>query len=140
MEFKFFSTIKTGSEWKTVFTIKYALQFAVACTFIGHGMNAIAVKPNWIPLLTVYGFSVEQAKGIMPWIGLLDLLVAIAVLIHPYRAVVLWAVFWAFATASTRFIAGEPIWEFIERASNWTVPLVLFMITNKKLYTGIPGE
>lgn len=109
--------------------IKYMLRIGVACTFIGHGMNAVAIKQNWIPLLTVYGFSAEQAKIIMPWIGVLDIFVALLVLIHPFRAVIIWAIFWTFATALTRVIAGEGVWEFIERAANWSVPLALLLLT-----------
>src|SRR3569832_708455 len=105
-----------------VFT-KYMLRIGMACTFIGHGMNALALKPNWIPLLTVYGFSVKQAMMLLPWIGALDILVALLVLIHPFPAVVVWAIFWTLATAFTRCIAGEGVWEFIERAANWSVPL-----------------
>jgi hypothetical protein len=109
--------------------ITYMLRVGIACIFIGHGMNAIAIKQNWIPLLTVYGFSVEQATMVMPWIGILDIVVALLVLIHPFRAVVVWAIFWTFVTALTRLIAGEGIWEFIERAGNWSAPLALFLIS-----------
>lgn len=108
--------------------IKYILRFGIACTFVGHGMNAIAVKPNWIPLLTVYGFSVEQSRMIMPVIGILDVIVALLVLIYPMRMVIRWAIFWTFSTALTRVIAGEGVWEFIERGANWTAPLALLLL------------
>jgi hypothetical protein len=108
--------------------IKYVLRFGIACTFLGHGMNAIAIKQNWIPLLTVYGFSVEQSRMIMPLIGILDVIVALLVLIYPVRIVIRWAIFWTFSTALTRFIAGEGVWEFIERGANWTVPLALLLL------------
>ncbi len=111
--------------------IKYVLRFGIACTFIGHGMNAIAIKPNWIPLLTVYGFSVEQSRMIMPLIGILDVIVALFVLIYPMRTVIMWTIFWAFSTALTRFIAGEGVWEFIERGANWTAPLALLLLSKK---------
>ena len=120
----------TDKTLKTLNFIKYMLRIGIACTFIGHGMNAIAIKQNWIPLLTVYGFSVEHAKILMPWIGALDILVALLVMIHPYRAVVIWAIFWTLATALTRVIAGEGVWEFIERAANWSAPLALLLLTN----------
>jgi hypothetical protein len=110
--------------------VKYILRFGIACTFVGHGMNAIAVKQGWLHLLTVYGFTLEQAKTLMPVIGFLDLLVALLVLLYPMRVVVRWAAFWAFATALTRFIAGEGIWEFIERGANWAAPLALLLLND----------
>lgn len=113
--------------------VKYILRLGIACTFVGHGMNAISVKLNWIPLLTVYGFSVEQAKMLLPLIGMLDIFVAIMILIFPTRKILIWAIFWTFATALTRFIAGEKIWEFIERAANWSSPLVLLLLSNFKM-------
>jgi hypothetical protein len=45
--------------------------------------------------------------------------------------VLLWAIFWAFITALARPMAGEPILEFIERASNWIAPLVLYLMIKK---------
>lgn len=116
--------------------INYMLRVGVACTFLGHGMNAMAIKQNWIPLLTVYGFSKEQAILLMPIIGTMDIIVALLVLIRPFRAVVLWAIFWTFATALTRFIAGEAIWEFIERAANWSAPLALYLLS----YVNVANE
>lgn len=130
METRRHTNISTNQTLKVLNFIKYMLRIGVACTFIGHGMNAMTIKQNWIPLLTVYGFSVEQAKILMPWIGVLDIFVALLVVIHPFRAVVIWAIFWTFATALTRVIAGEGVWEFIERAANWSAPLALLLLTN----------
>lgn len=114
--------------------ICYLLRIAIACTFIGHGMNALAIKPNWLHLLTVYGFSVEQAITLMPVIGILDLIVALFMLFRPFKIIIAWAIFWTFATAITRFIAGEPIWEFIERTSNWSAPLALLLLNRIRVY------
>ncbi|HSH64621.1 MAG TPA: hypothetical protein VLB84_02215 [Bacteroidia bacterium] len=134
MNTQLFSKPGTDKTLKLLKSINYLLRTGVAFTFTGHGMNAIAVKQNWIPLLTVYGFSVEQAKMIMPWIGVLDIIVALLVLIHPFRGVVIWAIFWTFATALTRWIAGEGVWEFIERGSNWAAPLALFLLSRIEVY------
>jgi hypothetical protein len=110
--------------------VKYILRVGIACTFFGHGITAIGVKPNWIPLLTVYGFTVEQSRMLMPLIGILDVIVALLVLIYPMRFVIRWAIFWAFSTALTRFIAGEGVWEFIERGANWVAPLALLLLND----------
>ena len=103
-------------------------------TFLGHGIVAIGINPKWIPLLTCFGFSEEQAVALMPVIGIVDIIVAITVLLYPIRAMVVWAVFWAFLTALSRPISGEHFIEFVERSSNWCLPLVLLFLL------GIPSD
>jgi len=44
------------------------------------------------------------------------------------RLVLLWAVFWTFITALIRPIAGDPIWDFIERFANIGAPLALLSL------------
>ncbi len=104
------------------------LRIGVFLTFLGHGINAILIKPNWIHLITSFGVSTNFAIHAMPIIGVIDVLVAFSILIYPIPKVIIWAVFWAFITALSRPLSGEPILEFIERGSNWIVPLVLFML------------
>lgn len=108
--------------------IEWILRIGVFGCFLGHGFVALSIKKSWIPLLTVYGFSEETAITLLPLIGMLDIVVAFVVLFRPTRMILIWAIFWTFATALTRFISGEPIWEFIERAANWTTPLALFVL------------
>ena len=113
---------------KPVLLVKWMLRIGIVCTFCGHGMNALHINEKWIPLLTVYGFSIEQAKMLMPLIGIADIIVALFILIYPARLLLGWAFCWAFATALTRFIAGEVVWEFIERGANWAAPLSLLLL------------
>ena len=103
-------------------------------TFLGHGIVAVGINPKWIPLLTCFGFSEEQAVALMPVIGIVDIAVAITVLLYPIRAMVVWAIFWAFLTALSRPISGEHFIEFVERSSNWCLPLVLLLLL------GIPSD
>lgn len=108
--------------------IEFIARLGVFGTFMGHGIVAIGVNPKWIPLLTSFGFSGEQAVFLMPLIGILDIIVAVIILIYPIRIVLYWAVFWAILTALSRPISGESFLEFIERSSNWGLPLVLLMM------------
>lgn len=108
--------------------LQYFMRFGIAGTFIGHGMFAIAVEPAWISFLTIVGFSNESAIELMPFIGYLDLLVAIFAVLLPMRIVLMWATVWAFSTALIRPIVGLPIMAFVERAANWILPLSLLCI------------
>jgi hypothetical protein len=97
-------------------------------TFLGHGIVAIGVNPKWIPLLTSVGFSAEQAVFLMPFIGILDIIVALITLVRPIRGILIWATIWAFLAALSRPISGELFIEFVERSANWCLPLVLLML------------
>jgi hypothetical protein len=96
-------------------------------TFFGHGVVALGINPRWIPLLTCYGFSETQAITLMPYICIADIIIAFVVLIYPIRAIVIWAILWAFMTALSRPISGENVIEFVERSANWVLPLVLLI-------------
>ena len=106
-------------------TIEIVARIGIFGTFLGHGIAALFVNSNWIPLLTCYGFSIEHAKELMPLIGMLDITVAFIVLIYPIRIVLIWAVFWTFMTAISRPISGSEWIEFVERSANWCLPLIL---------------
>lgn len=101
---------------------------AVFGTFLGHGIMAFYANPKWIPLLTTFGFSKHQALVLLPIIGILDIIIACIILLYPIRIVVLWAAIWAFMTALSRPLSGESIIEFVERSSNWGLPLLLLLI------------
>lgn len=107
--------------------IEKCARIGVFGTFLGHGIVALGINPKWIPLMTCFGFSEQQAITLMPYIGILDIIVAFFVLIFPIRIVVFWAFLWAFATALSRPISGLEFVEFIERSANWSLPLVLLI-------------
>lgn len=97
-------------------------------TFLGHGIVAYLGNPKWIPLLTCVGFTKSQAVTVMPFIGMLDIIVAFITLLYPIRSVLIWATFWAFMAAMSRPLSGEPIMEFVERSANWCLPLLLLIL------------
>lgn len=112
---------------KQLKNIEIILRIAVFGVFLGHGYFAYTVKEHWISYLEAVGFSFDGAVTLMPYIGLLDFIVAAIILIYPIRIVVLLAMIWALATATVRPISGEPIWDFVERAANWGAPLALLV-------------
>lgn len=107
-------------------SMQWLLRIGVFLTFLGHGVFALKGNPNWIPYLEIIGFSTITSQKTMFYIGVLDIIVAVVVLIKPNKLFILWAFLWAFLTALIRPIAGEPIWAFVERGANWIVPLCLY--------------
>jgi len=104
------------------------LRIAVAGEFIGHGVFALQVKEAWIPYFHSVGFSTEVATTLLPIIGIMDIALAVLVLIRVIPILVAWMVFWGFLTALIRPIAGQPIFDFIERWANWGAPLALLYL------------
>tara|TARA_R110000868_G_scaffold312799_2_gene573755 strand:+ start:88 stop:468 length:381 start_codon:yes stop_codon:yes gene_type:complete len=107
-------------------------RIGIFLTFFGHGCVAFSKNKAWVPYLEVIGFSKIQATSVLPLIGIIDIIVALTILIKPFRLVVLWAAIWAFSTALIRPISGEPVLAFIERGANWILPLIFFLIYNNK--------
>jgi hypothetical protein len=68
----------------------------------------------------------------MPYIGLLDIIVAFTVIIKPLRIVLIWAVLWAFLTALMRPLTGGSVLDFLERTGNWVCPLALLFLEVRK--------
>lgn len=109
--------------------IEWILRIALFGEFFGHGIFALQAKQRFVEMLTATtGIQGELAVSVMRIIGGLDVVVAILALVFPFRLMLLWAAFWGFATALARPIAGDPIWDFIERWANCGVPLALFFL------------
>ena len=109
-------------------TLHWILRVAVAACFIGHGAFGLITKAAWVPYFTVFGIPEAWAWWLMPVVGAVDISVAVLTLIQPVRAVVLYMTFWGFQTACLRPLAGQGVWEFLERAGNYGVPLAFLCL------------
>ena len=117
---------------------EWVMRIGIFGSFLGHGMCALGgivpgidFKSGWIPYFTSIGFQASAAETLLPLIGVLDVIVAFVVLLAPFRIVLAWATIWGFWTALLRPIAGQPIWDFVERSANWAAPLALYFISKK---------
>ena len=114
--------------------IEWILRVALFGEFLGHGIFVLQLKSTFVGMLVAFfGFvgitlAANSANVIMYFIGALDILTAILALIFPFRLLLAWASVWAFLTALARPIAGDPIWDFVERWANIGVPLALLYV------------
>ena len=106
------------------------LMLRAACTleFVGHGAFGLITKAAWVPYFGVVGIPEWLAYRLMPVIGTVDVTLGLVVALRPARAALLYMAFWGFTTASIWPLAGEPLWEFVERAPNWAVPLAFLYL------------
>jgi hypothetical protein len=112
--------------WVTA--VHWILRVACAACFIGHGAFGIITKAAWVPYFAVWGISEAWAWPLMPLVGAVDIALGVLVLLAPVRAALLYMTFWGFQTALLRPLAGEPIWEFLERGGNFGVPLAFLVL------------
>ena len=104
------------------------LRVGIFGSFLGHGVFALQVKAGWLPYFTAVGMTEATGAMLLPLIGAMDVVVAVMALFWPLRAILAWAAVWGFWTALLRPIAGQPIWDFIERWANWAAPLALLAL------------
>lgn len=103
----------------------WLLRIACGLEFIGHGAFGIITKAAWVPYFDVVGIPERWAYRLMPVVGGGDVFLGFFVLLKPIRAVLIYMAVWGLWTALLRPLAGEPLWETIERAPNYLVPLTL---------------
>jgi hypothetical protein len=107
--------------------LHWVLRIACAAEFVGHGAFGVMTKAAWLPYFGVAGIPPELAWRLMPLIGTVDITLGLVVgLLRPVRALLLYMAVWGLLTATIRPLAGEPVWEFVERIPNWAVPLAFF--------------
>lgn len=106
----------------------WVLRIAVAGEFLGHGVFGLQAKASWLPFFEAVGISADAAMMLLPLIGAMDVVLAMVVLFKPIRLALLWMAFWGLWTALLRPLAGEPVWDFIERFANWGAPLALLLL------------
>jgi hypothetical protein len=109
--------------------IHYTLRIASAMCFIGHGSFGIITKPIWCNYFALFSISKATSYQLMPFVGSIDIILGVILLLKPIRAIALWLVVWGVITAMFRPLAGESLGEFIERAGNFGAPLCLLLFS-----------
>lgn len=109
--------------------IEWILRVGLFGEYFGHGIFAWQLKPRFLEMLTAMtGITGDLAVTLMRAIGALDIVVGVLAILKPIRIVLIYAAVWGFLTALARPVAGDPIWDFVERWANWAVPLALLYV------------
>jgi hypothetical protein len=108
--------------------VHWCLRLGAAACFIGHGAFGIITKSAWVPYFALVGIPSELAYTLMPVVGAIDILMGVAVLFSPRPFVLLYMAVWATWTALLRPLTGEPVFETLERAGNYGVPLAMLLL------------
>src|SRR6267142_5314169 len=107
--------------------IHWIFRIAFMMEFVGHGAFGVMGKAAWLPYFGVVGIHESLAWRLMPIIGTIDICLAITTLLRPMRGLILYGAIWGLWTALLRPLSGEPIWEALERAGNYGVPMAFLL-------------
>ena len=110
-------------------TAYWLLRVGAALCFIGHGAFGFITKAAWVPYFGVVGIPEAWAWRLMPLVGSVDVVVGMAVLFAPRAFPLVYMTIWAMWTALLRPLSGDSVFETLERAGNYGVPLALLVLT-----------
>ncbi len=110
--------------------IAWVLRVAVAGEFIGHGVFAVQGKEGWFKYFEPFGITDPATiTTLLMYVGMVDILLAVLILVKPVRLALLYMAFWGLFTAMIRWPFGpDPVWDFVERWTNWGAPLALLLM------------
>jgi hypothetical protein len=114
-------------------TAYWALRIGSAMCFIGHGAFGFITKAAWLPYFGLVGIPESLAWKLMPLIGAVDVTAGMAVLFAPRALPLIYMSIWAVWTALLRPFSGESVFEAVERAGNYGVPIALLLMTARPL-------
>jgi hypothetical protein len=96
--------------------------------FVGHGAAGLTLKEAWVKYFAVYGFDRQTAFTMMPIVGTVDICLGILGFLSPRRWALVWCASWGLMTACLRPLAGESVWEVLDRAGNYGGPLAFLIL------------
>ena len=110
--------------------IGWILRATTALLLIGHGGFDFVMHKEWSGYAAAAGISPATlaAHPLTPLAGWFECVLGLLVLARPTRGVLLFVFALKLGTEALRPLAGEPIWEFIERGGNYGAPLALTWI------------
>jgi hypothetical protein len=111
------------------FAAWWVLRLAAAACFIGHGAFGVIGKSEWLPFFQVVGIGESIAWWLMLVVGIADVAIGLSIVVVPTRATLLYMTAWSLWTAALRPLSGLSLWELVERAGNYGVPLALVVWT-----------
>jgi hypothetical protein len=109
----------------------WILRIATALLLIGHGGFGLFMhKPVWLGYAAQVGIDAQSFAdmNLHMVVGTFEILFGFAVLARPLRPLLIAACAYKIGTELLRPAAGEPWWEFIERAGSYLAPVALIMV------------
>lgn len=108
--------------------LDWLLRIVVFAEFFGHGILALQAKPDWLLWWSrVWQVSTQESARALSYIGVGDLILAVLVLLLPWRLFLIKATVWASIVVVVRVFVGVNIFEAVAHPS-WGPPLALLIL------------
>jgi uncharacterized membrane protein YphA (DoxX/SURF4 family) len=110
--------------------IQWTLRITTACLLIGHGAFDCAMHKDWSGYAAALGIApaTVAAHPLRPFAGWAEVVFGLLVLVCPIAPALVFVFVWKVGTEALRPLAGEPMWEFVERSGSYAAPLALLML------------
>src|SRR5262249_51903497 len=111
-------------------TLVWILCLTTGILLIGHGGLGAVMAKDWTPYFAVLGVGAAtvEARALSPLVGWFEMALGLLVIARPSVSLLVFVFVWKVGTEWLRPIAGEPLWEFIERGGSYTAPLALLVL------------
>jgi len=116
----------------------WILRATTALLLVGHGGFDFAMHKDWSGYAAAIGIGPATLAGhpLRPWAGWFECAIGLLVFAWPGRGLLMFVFVWKLATEALRPLAGEPIWEFIERGGSYGAPLALAWLQGRTWTVG----
>ncbi len=109
----------------------WAARGGLALLLIGHGgFGAFEDKPYWYKFFDFFGLtrSTVESGHLMVTFGIFEILLGLAVLVKPGRALLLFVLAWKLGTELLRPLVGQEWFQFVERDGDYVLPVALILM------------
>lgn len=122
----------------------FAVQLSIFLIFMAHGIGCLLKNALYIDYIlglvgdyTSFSMKQNQAEQLLNIIGVIDVVVAILVLIKPFKTLIYWLIFWGFLTSLLRIVDASILnyTEFLMRVPHFGLPIVMLIIWNERATT-----
>ena len=110
--------------------LAWILRVTTGLLLIGHGGFGAVMHKDWTGYFAAIGIGAAtvDARSLTTAVGWFEIALGLLVLAWPRVSLLAFVFGWKIATEWLRPLAGEPLWEFIERFGNFAAPLALLYL------------
>ncbi|HET7416888.1 MAG TPA: hypothetical protein VFJ61_04590 [Solirubrobacterales bacterium] len=111
--------------------VAWVARVSVALLLVGHGGLGIwAHKAEWGDFFAVLGVGRDTAGTLhlAAWVGWFEVALGLAVLLAPVRELLVFVLAWKLGTELLRPLAGQPLFQFVERSGDYALPVALLAL------------
>ncbi|HET7490214.1 MAG TPA: hypothetical protein VFJ85_19980 [Acidimicrobiales bacterium] len=111
--------------------VAWVARVTIALLLVGHGGLGIwAHKAEWGDFFAVAGIARDTSATLhlAAWVGWFEVALGLAVLLAPVRQLLVFVLAWKLGTELLRPLAGQPLFQFVERAGDYALPVALLAL------------